>query len=324
MKDGQIGNDSDVQHPVGFASNGNGSAHETASVTDINNWMTTTKQLVDDWIDEDITSMNVQKGSVEEAMSYALQAGGKRIRPQLMLAAADYVGLSWESICPAVLAIEYLHTYSLIHDDLPAMDDDELRRGKPTTHKVFGEAMAILAGDALLTEAFGKMALLTTHGFPSHAVVTATERLARAAGRTGLVRGQVLDLAFENKEIDADSLETIQRLKTGAMFSAALTIPSILAEDHKDLDVLANYGQRFGLVFQMVDDILNVVGDSRLMGKATGTDATKGKATYPKLMSLEEINKLIEIHVIAAKSQLTGPKNSVLVGLLDFARNRSW
>lgn len=323
MRNGHPGNDSHTENALTFVGNGRNPKLESPT-NEIAAWLTMTRQLVDTWIKEDIASMDVQAGSVEEAMSYALQAGGKRIRPQLMLAAADYVGLAWERIHPAALAIEYLHTYSLIHDDLPAMDNDELRRGKPTTHKVFGEAMAILAGDALLTEAFGKMALLAEQGFPPHLVVAAMDRLAGAAGRTGLVRGQVQDLAAENKAVDLDWLENIQLLKTGAIFTAALAIPSILAEDHENVDALTAFGQHFGLVFQMVDDVLNVIGDSKLLGKATGTDASRGKATYPRLMSLEEVNKLIDTHVEAAKRELDGPKKDILVGLVDFARDRSW
>ena len=323
MRNGQPGNDDQTRSTLIIV--GNGANPKPDSLTsEITEWLTMTRQLVDAWINEDIASMEIQPGSVEEAMSYALQAGGKRIRPQLMLAAADYVGLAWDSIRPAVLAIEYLHTYSLIHDDLPAMDNDELRRGKPTTHKIFGEAMAILAGDALLTEAFGKMALLAEQGFAPHLVVAAIDRLAGAAGRTGLVRGQVQDLAAENKAIDLDWLENIQLLKTGAMFTAALAIPSILAEDHENIDALTAFGQHFGLVFQMVDDVLNVVGDSKLLGKSTGTDASRGKATYPRLMSLEEVNKLIAAHVQAAKRELDGSRNNILAGLVDFARDRSW
>lgn len=324
MRDSEAGSESRANHVLTFDDFGTRIDGESLDPRDVASWLKTTRHLVDDWIQQDIDAMDAQPGSVEEAMAYALQAGGKRIRPQLMMAAADYVGLTWDRIRPAVLAIEYLHTYSLIHDDLPAMDDDALRRGRPTAHKVFGEAMAILAGDALLTEAFNQMARLTEQGFPSRSVVAAIERLARAAGRSGLVRGQVEDLAAENKTVGLEELEEIQRMKTGALFKTALAIPPMLVEDEHTAQALTSFGEHFGLVFQMVDDILNVIGDPKLLGKATGTDASRGKATYPRLMTIEQVKKLIDTHVESAKSELDGSDSTILEGLIDFARDRSW
>lgn len=324
MRDSETGSDGQTHNVLTFDESSTRTDPQSLSTDDMTAWLSTTRQLVDSWIREDIESMHLEPDSVEEAMSYALQAGGKRIRPQLMLAAADYVGLPWERIRPAVLSIEYLHTYSLIHDDLPAMDDDELRRGKPTTHKVFGEAMAILAGDALLTEAFGRMTDLAKQDFPPHSVLAAVNRLAHSAGRSGLIRGQVQDLAAENKSVDLEALEEIQRMKTGALFTTALAIPPLLVEDNRTAQALTRFGEHFGLVFQMVDDILNVIGDTKLLGKATGTDADRGKATYPSLMSIEEVKELIDLHVGAAKRELRDSEGSTLSGLIDFARDRSW
>ncbi len=286
-------------------------------------WLDGARERVNQWIQTDIEAMERQPGSVEEAMAYALMAGGKRLRPQLMLAAADYVGIDWEKIRPAVLAVEYLHTYSLIHDDLPAMDDDDWRRGKATTHKVFGEARAILAGDALLTEAFLKMATLVDQ-FSAAAVVAAVGKLAAAAGREGLVRGQVLDLAAEHQEVRLPELETIHRLKTGALFSVALSIPPLLAGRREDAAALARFGQHFGLAFQMVDDMLNVIGDAQQLGKATGTDAQRGKATYPSLMPLEEVRRLVEKHCRQALALVDPQRAEHLRELLAFMRDRSW
>ncbi|NMP21147.1 polyprenyl synthetase family protein [Sulfobacillus harzensis] len=286
-------------------------------------WLSDSRTVVDGWIRDDIAAMEALPGSVEEVMAYALTAGGKRLRPQLMLAAAEYVSVDWEALRPAVLAVEYLHTYSLIHDDLPAMDDDELRRGKPTAHIAFGEAQAILAGDALLTEAFFKMAALSP-GFAPERVIRASRRLALAAGREGLVRGQVLDLAAEYQTVDVQQLERIHRLKTGALFSAALSLPAILAGDREAEELLSAFGEHFGLAFQMVDDMLNVIGDAQTLGKATGTDANRGKATYPRLMGLEAVRQLVDEHCRAALALVDPERGEHLAALLAFARDRSW
>ena len=257
-------------------------------------------------------------------MAYSINAGGKRLRPQLVLAAADYLGIEQERIQDAALAVEYLHTYSLIHDDLPAMDDDDVRRGRPTSHKVFGEAMAILAGDALLTEAFVLMTRLGEAGFAPSGVVRATGQLARAAGRQGLVRGQVQDLAGEHQELSLEALSEIHRNKTAVLFEACLSIPALLVEDPHQVQVLSSFGRHFGLAFQMVDDILNVVGDARQLGKATGTDAGLGKATYPRLLGMDGARALLGEHVRDAKHGLDPKKAEVLEGLLTFAVERTW
>lgn len=286
--------------------------------------MNQARHQIEEWIQQSVASWQAETGSVEEAMAYSVNAGGKRLRPQLVLAAAEYMGIDRERVQDAAVAVEYLHTYSLIHDDLPAMDNDDMRRGRPTSHKVFGEALAILAGDALLTEAFVLMSRLNAAGFSPAGVVRATHQLARAAGRQGLVRGQVQDLAGENRDLSVESLSEIHRNKTAVLFEACLSIPALLAEDDRGAQVLSSFGRHFGLAFQMVDDILNVVGDARQLGKATGTDAGLGKATYPRLLGMDGARELLGEHVRDAKHGLDPSKAQVLEGLLTFAVERTW
>ncbi len=219
-----------------------------------------------------------------EAMEYSLLAGGKRLRPVLCHAFAEAVrgGTPGRAAGDAACALEYIHTYSLIHDDLPPMDDDDLRRGRPTNHKVFGEAMAILAGDALLTEAF---ALVAKGPEPCRAELAS--RLARAAGAVGMVGGQVLDIA-EDRPAEEGYLTRLHRMKTGALLQAACTL-GVVAEGGTVAQVEAaeRYGDAVGLAFQIADDLLDVTSSSEAMGKPTGADAAAGRHTYPALLGLE-------------------------------------
>ena len=226
---------------------------------------------------------------LSEAMRYSVFAGGKRVRPILLLAAAGAVGGDGEVVLPAACAMEFVHTYSLIHDDLPAMDDDDYRRGKPTSHKVFGEAAAILAGDALLTHAFEVMSCpAMTAQFAPTVLLEATHRLARAAGFSGMVGGQVVDMGSEGQEVSLDVLEYIHRHKTAALIAAAVNIGGLLGGGSAaQLEGLKRYGQAIGLAFQITDDVLDVEGDSAALGKQVGQDAQHGKATYPALLGLE-------------------------------------
>ena len=222
-------------------------------------------------------------------MRYSVFAGGKRVRPILLLAATDAVGGDGEAVLPAACALEFVHTYSLIHDDLPAMDDDDYRRGQLTSHRVFGEAVAILAGDALLTYAFEVMTCpALTARFAPAVLLEATYCLARAAGCAGMVGGQVVDMASESREISLDVLEYIHRHKTAALLGAAVTIGGLLGGGSAaQLAALKRYGQAIGLAFQIADDILDVEGDSAALGKQAGQDEKHGKATYPALLGLE-------------------------------------
>ncbi|MHB8770360.1 MAG: polyprenyl synthetase family protein [Syntrophales bacterium] len=224
-----------------------------------------------------------------QAARYSVLAGGKRLRPILCLAAAEAVGAPCGPILPVACAIELIHTYSLIHDDLPAMDDDDYRRGRPTSHKVFGEAIAILAGDALLTEAFRLMTRRDLMpGMPPERLLDAVGEIAEAAGFFGMVGGQVLDVRSEGEQVDLETLQGIHRLKTGAMIRVSLRAGAILAgASPEQIDSLSNYGEQIGLAFQIVDDILNVEGDPALLGKETGSDEARGKITFPALMGVE-------------------------------------
>ena len=226
---------------------------------------------------------------VTEAMHYSLFAGGKRLRPILLLAGAEAVGGRAEDYLPAACALECIHTYSLIHDDLPAMDDDDLRRGKPTCHKAFDEATAILAGDGLLTMAFE----LLSH--PDLVARVAGERLlkvihlvARAAGIHGMVAGQMADLLAEGRAVSPEELDFIHRHKTGALITASVVSGAMLAgAEEAALSALEAYGWAIGRAFQIVDDILDIVGDEKTLGKPVGSDLAKKKATYPALYGLE-------------------------------------
>jgi geranylgeranyl diphosphate synthase type II len=223
------------------------------------------------------------------AMRHCLMAGGKRLRPVLCLAAAEAVGPAPPiPLMAAACALEMVHTYSLIHDDLPAMDDDEIRRGRPTCHVAFDEATAILAGDALLTLAFEILsAPEQIEGIAFEPWRQVVHELALAAGHRGMIEGQMRDMAAENRVLDRQGLEAMHRLKTGAMIRAAVRMGAIVAGAPAEaLARLDDYARHVGLAFQVTDDILNVKGDPALMGKATGTDAARGKNTYPSLLGL--------------------------------------
>ena len=228
-------------------------------------------------------------GRIRQAMEYSLMAGGKRLRPILCMAACESVGGRVSQVMDAACALEMIHTYSLIHDDLPAMDNDELRRGQPTCHMKFDEATAILAGDALLTLAFEVSAK-----FPNNSPALAVKRLqvirsiAHAAGFQGMIEGQMQDMASEGARLSPNALETLHALKTGALIEASVYVGSCLGEaDSHQIEQLCTYARRIGLAFQVVDDILNIEGNPAILGKAVGTDAHRSKNTYPALLGLE-------------------------------------
>ena len=234
--------------------------------------------------------------SIHKSMLYSVLAGGKRLRPILVIAAAEAVGGNRQDILPFAVAAEYIHTYTLIHDDLPALDDDDLRRGKPTNHKVFGEAIAILAGDALLTQAFHLM----THSdlmsvIPPESLLQAAHDMTGALGTAGMIGGQVVDIESEGKPVDAETLEYIHVYKTGCLIKACIRAGAILSQaDEGQLNALSNYGAHIGLAFQIVDDILDITADESLLGKDIGSDVDKKKATYPALYGLDGSKKKAE------------------------------
>ena len=243
-----------------------------------------------DRLDRSLVNYLASSGSgsrLAEAMRYSLMAGGKRLRPHLCIAATEAVRGSLETALPAACALEMIHTYSLIHDDLPAMDDDELRRGKPTCHVAFDEATAILAGDALLTLAFHVLASMPAV-LPERCLAV-IRIIAAAAGPGGMVEGQMLDMASEGRRLTPEELKNLHTLKTGAMIEAALVCGAVVTGGSRtQIDAVREYGKAIGLAFQVVDDILNVEGDPAVMGKAAGTDRVHRKNSYPDLWGLEK------------------------------------
>jgi geranylgeranyl diphosphate synthase type II len=223
---------------------------------------------------------------LRDAIRYSLLAPGKRLRPTLVLLAAEACGGTWEAAMPAACAVEMIHAYSLVHDDLPAMDDDDLRRGRPTCHKAFGEAVAILAGDAMLTLAFEVLAKDVS---PPEVAAKCCSSLAQAAGAENLVGGQADDLAVEFLAEDLATLEAIHRRKTGAMFLVSLQLGGLTAgADAGQQAALERYGRKIGLAFQIADDLLDVQGDEAAMGKRVGKDSEHGKLTFPGLLGIDE------------------------------------
>jgi len=240
-----------------------------------------------------------------EAMSYSLFAGGKRLRPVLVLEWAEVVskGRSVDSNCvlAAAVAIELIHTFSLVHDDLPAMDDDDLRRGKPTNHKVFGEALAILAGDAMTALAFE---LIASHSPPSIASKLVIE-LAKATGASGMIGGQVIDIESESIQLSLDQLRQLHAMKTGALITSACRMGAIAAGvDDTQLEATSLFGKHLGLAFQIIDDVLDATSDSATLGKTAGKDALQGKNTYPALLGLEASRELAFAEIARAISAL--------------------
>lgn len=235
--------------------------------------------------------------TIHKAMRYSIFAGGKRLRPALCLAAADACGGRWDDALPLACAVECIHTYSLIHDDLPAMDDDDLRRGKPTNHKVFGEGIAILAGDALLTEAFAIAA--QGKGRPRYSPRDVVAEIALAAGSKQLIAGQVADLEGEGKKIPASQLRYIHERKTSALLCCSVRLGGMSANcSAAQLQALTEFGYNVGLAFQIIDDILDVTQTSEQLGKTAGKDTAAEKATYPSIVGMEQSKKIA--------AQLTG------------------
>ena len=248
------------------------------------------RHAVEESLERTLPAEGEWPATIHRACRYSLMAGGKRIRPVLVLAAGEAVGGARDELMPLACAAEMIHTYSLIHDDLPAMDNDDLRRGKPTSHKVFGEAIAILAGDALLTRAFHLLAEVPD-GWDDARVrrrLAASAVLGEACGTRGLIGGQVMDLESENRAIGAGDLECLHRAKTGALLSACVRGGAILGgATPEELSALAGYASAIGLAFQVVDDVLDATEESASLGKTAGKDAAAHKATYVSVHGLE-------------------------------------
>ena len=260
--------------------------HEPAF--DLKDYLKEKKALVDGALEAYFPEPEGLASDVIKAMKYSLFAGGKRLRPILCMAGADVVGGSGIYVLPVACALEAIHTYSLIHDDLPAMDDDDMRRGKPTSHKVFGEAVAVLAGDGLLTEAFNMMTMPEfTERVSKDAILRTIDLIASAAGYRGMVGGQTVDILSEGKEVGSPVVEYIHNHKTGAMITASVASGAILGNGNKaQVEAITSYGRSIGLAFQISDDILDIEGDSKTLGKKAGADEEKGKVTYPAVVGL--------------------------------------
>ena len=257
---------------------------------DLKGYLKQKKAIVEEALRSCFPDPSGPASDVVKAMEYSLFAGGKRLRPILCMAGAESVGGNGRHVLPVACALELIHTYSLIHDDLPLMDDDDMRRGRPTNHKVFGEAVALLAGDGLLTEAFH---LMTSDEQAAHAtpqlILKVIRMVSAAAGYGGMVGGQVVDIQWERKEPDFPIVEYIHTHKTGAMITASVASGAMLAAgDGPQFSAIVSYGEKIGLAFQISDDILDIVGDTETMGKKSGADVEKGKMTYPAVVGLDK------------------------------------
>ncbi len=291
---------------------------------DLKGYLKERQKLVETALDKSIEVVYPLK--IYEAMRYSLLAGGKRLRPILCLATCEMTGGTIDMAMPTACALEMIHTMSLIHDDLPAMDNDDYRRGKLTNHKVYGEDVAILAGDGLLAYAFEYVAV-NTRNVPAPQVLQVISRLARAVGAAGLVGGQVVDLEMEGKsDVSLETLNFIHNHKTAALLEACVVCGGILSgTSPEDLQRLSRYSQNIGLAFQIVDDILDITATQEQLGKTAGKDQEAQKVTYPSLWGLEESKKQAQLLIEAACAELEpfGEQAQPLIALAYFITSRN-
>lgn len=296
---------------------------ETSTIFDLNNYLKQQKALVEQALDQSIAITRPEK--IYEAMRYSLLAGGKRLRPILCLATSDLTGGTLEMAMPTACALEMIHTMSLIHDDLPAMDNDDFRRGKLTNHKVYGDDIAILAGDGLLAYAFEYVATQTKNVKPEN-IIRVVACLGRTVGAAGLVGGQVLDLESEGKsDVTAETLSFIHTHKTGALLETSVASGAILANaSEEDITRLSNYAQNIGLAFQIIDDILDITATDEQLGKTAGKDLQAQKATYPSLWGLEKSRAKAQELIDSAIMQLSiyGAKAEPLRAIAEYIVTR--
>jgi len=257
---------------------------------DIKLYLTKKKDTVDKALERLVPPAQKFPASVHEAMHYSLFGGGKRVRPILSIAAAEAIGAKTADLLPIAGSLELIHTYSLIHDDLPAMDDDDFRRGRATCHKMYGEAIAILAGDGLLNMAFEVLSdPRRLKAIPAARLIAIIKEISSASGVFGMIGGQVVDMESEGKDVDFPTLEYIHTHKTGALIRAAVRVGALYAKaGQRQFMALTHYGERVGLAFQIVDDILDITGTQEEIGKDVGSDIKKGKKTFPSFYGLEE------------------------------------
>lgn len=292
--------------------------------TEIRSFFDSVRPEIDGTLEELLPSETAPPEEIHRAMRYSVLAGGKRLRPALCVAAYSIYHDDHRPILPVASALEMVHTYSLIHDDLPAMDDDDFRRGLPSCHRKFGEAIAILAGDALLTLAFETMA--SCAHFEAGRLNQAVARLARALGtREGMIAGQVRDLEAEGRILDIPELEAIHRSKTGALLSTSVWIGAWLAgANAEELEALLRFGQRIGLAFQIVDDVLDETESRETLGKTAGKDRERRKATYPALLGVDQSRRLVRQLTQEARDAVLplGRPAGLLIGISEFLETR--
>ncbi len=261
-----------------------------------------------------------------QAMRYSVMAGGKRIRPILALATAEMLGGKQEDVLPGACALEFIHNYSLIHDDLPCMDNDDFRRGRPTTHKQFGEKTAILAGNALIIESFRLLGQFAQDSsLPDSAKIHIITQIAQASGMQGMIAGQVSDLESEMQDISAERMAYIHSHKTGALIRAAVLVGAYASNaDDNQVSHLRDYAEKLGLMFQVTDDILDIEGSEEKRGKKIGGDVELGKATYPRIHGMEKAKKLVSDLMLGCQADLAvfGEKASILIAISDYVGTR--
>lgn len=287
--------------------------------------MKTYVNMIEDYLKNCLPQEKQLNFPVVEAMGYSLYAGGKRLRPVLTLGTYGLFAQDHQRVLPYASALEMIHTYSLIHDDLPAMDNDDYRRGKLTNHRVYGEGMAILAGDGLLNQAFEVMLKDALTQEDPRPYLESTYAIARAAGVNGMIGGQTVDLISEGKQIDKETLSYIHYHKTGALIEACFKVGAILGGASREaIDILSQVGRQLGLAFQIQDDLLDILGDEKKLGKKTGVDAAKQKATYPGLYGIEASQQEVARLTAEIEQQLTtfGPKADFLIALCRYLMHR--
>nr|MBF0221613.1 polyprenyl synthetase family protein [Desulfobulbaceae bacterium] len=294
---------------------------------DIKSYLSEKRRIIEGALQTCILTPTTELTTHIESLNYSLKAGGKRVRPILCLAAVEALGKDIMPFLPVCCALECIHTYSLIHDDLPAMDNDELRRGKPTNHMIYGEAGAILAGDGLLSFAFELLSKPELSEVVSdNARLRIIHTISQAVGSLGMVGGQALDIDSEEKVVSFSTLQMIHRCKTGALITASVQTGAVLAGANSDeYKSLTEYGDKVGLAFQIVDDLLNVVGTTELLGKTAGSDAARNKATYPAFFGVEKTRLMAQETVEAAKNALRefDQKADPLRSLADYIYSRT-
>uniref|UniRef100_A0A7S0Q168 Geranylgeranyl diphosphate synthase n=1 Tax=Coccolithus braarudii TaxID=221442 RepID=A0A7S0Q168_9EUKA len=298
----------------------------TVTVFDLGAYMEEKRVITEAALDASLTSTCTETETIIESMRYSLMAGGKRVRPMLCFAATEMFGGDIEAAKPAAVALEMIHTMSLIHDDLPAMDNDDFRRGKPTNHVLYGDDVAILAGDAMLSESFAHVAR-ETKGVPAERVVKVLGILGDCVGPLGLAGGQVMDLKCEGKgvEVSYDTLVWIHTHKTAALLKAAVACGAVLAgASDEEVEKCNEYALKIGLAFQVADDILDLTASTEELGKTAGKDLDADKTTYPKLLGLDRSREVAQELVDEAKAAIAefGDAAAPLNGLADYIINR--